>query len=101
MAADPAYRDFVLEQLADVEELSSKSMFGGFGIFHRSKMFALITRDDALHLKADDHNRPRFEEAGCIQFHNMPYWSVPADVLENREALVDWAWSSIEATHRA
>jgi DNA transformation protein len=100
MAADPAYRDYILEQMADIDDVSSKSMFGGFGIYHGGKMFALITSDDLLHLKVDDHNRARFEAQGCTQFHNMLYYSAPAEVIEDPEALAEWAQPSIEAALR-
>ncbi len=100
MAADPEYRDYVLEQMAQIDGVSSKSMFGGFGLYQAGKMFAMITSDDELHLKVDDHNRDRFVAAGCTQFRTMPYYSVPPEVLEDPEALAEWSQPSLEAAHR-
>jgi TfoX/Sxy family transcriptional regulator of competence genes len=47
----------------------------------------------------DDTSRPRYEEAGSEQFMNMPYWSVPADLLEDRDELQEWAAEAVAVGH--
>lgn len=94
MPADPAFRNQVVEMLAPIGDLSSRSMFGGYGIFAGGDMFALIF-GSALFFKVDDSNRSTYEEAGSKQHGSMPYYRVPADVLEDSHKLVDWARISI------
>lgn len=94
MAADPAFRDHVIEMLGPLEGVSSRSMFGGYGIFAEGDMFALIS-GSALFLKVDDSNRAAYEEAGSEQYRPMPYYGVPAEVLEDQEKLIAWAQTSI------
>jgi len=53
-------------------DVRAKSMFGGYGLFLDGLMFGLVTRDDALFLKADDTNRPAFEGRGLKSFGKMP-----------------------------
>ena len=73
-------------------------MFGGVGLYLDGLFFALID-DDTLYFKADEASRRRYEAAGSRPFcpdpsrpeQSMGYWQVPADVLEDPEALVDWA----------
>ncbi len=91
------YITYILDQLAGLGELSCRRMFGGAGIYHRGRMFALIA-EDVLYLKADDSNRPDFEAEGMGPFtpwddpkHTMRYYEVPVDVLENKETLAEWA----------
>lgn len=100
MAADSAFRDRVLEMLAPLEAINSRSMFGGYGIFAEGDMFALIS-GSALFLKVDDANRALYEEAGSKQYGSMPYYRVPAEALEDQAKLLDWARPSIAIAHAA
>lgn len=99
MAADPAFVEYVIEQLEPAGEITHKAMFGGHGIWESGDMFALISSDSTLYFKVDDRTRPRYEEAGSEQFMNMPYWSVPADLLEDRDLLLDWAADAVAVGH--
>ena len=45
MAVSQSYRDYVLEQLGRVTPVTSKSMFGGVGIYAEGLFFALIAED--------------------------------------------------------
>jgi len=48
--------DFILEQMAGAGSVTSKKMFGGYGIFYSGKMVALIC-DDELFIKITDAGR--------------------------------------------
>ena len=75
-------------------------MFGGYGIFHEGLMFALIA-DDTLYFKVDESNREIYEKAESQPFpHGISYWEVPADVLEDKNRLGEWAEISIDIAHR-
>lgn len=84
----------LVEELDSLGEMSWKKMFGGAGVFVDGSMFALIDSDAQLHLKVDDSNRARFESAGSAKHGRMPYYSVPAAVLEDDDALLEWARES-------
>ena len=73
-------------------------MFGGYGIFHEGDMFALIWRS-TLYFKVNESNRTDYEKAGSRQFHPMPYYEVPAEVMENIGMLQKWAYTSISISH--
>lgn len=98
MPVSADYRDFVLEQLAGAGRVTPRAMFGGVGLYLDGLFFALID-DDTLYFKADDESRKRFEAAGSRPFcpdpsrpeQAMGYWQVPADVLEDPDALAAWA----------
>jgi DNA transformation protein len=82
------------DELRVLGELSWKKMFGGADIFVDGSMVALINSDAELHLKVDDSNRSQFEEAGVVRHARMTYYAVPADILEDREQLLEWAGRS-------
>jgi DNA transformation protein len=98
MPVSAGYRDFVLEQLAAAGRVTPRAMFGGVGLYLDGLFFALID-DDTLYFKADEASRGRYEQAGSRPFcpdpsrpeQAMGYWQVPADVLEDPEALAEWA----------
>ncbi len=88
-----------VKELASVGEITSRKMFGGYGIFESGAMFALVNSDGALHLKANDSNIGRFEEAGSGRHGKMPYYEVPVKVLNDQTLLCEWAKVSIEIAH--
>ena len=96
-AADACER--VVQMLGPIGDVTSRKMFGGFGIFESGAMFALVNSAGEVHLKADDSNRARFEEAGASQHGKMPYFQVAPAVLEDDELLSDWAGQSIKIAH--
>ena len=108
MSVSDDYRDFVLEQLATAGRLASRRMFGGVGLYLDGLFFALID-DDTLYFKTDDSNRERYRQAGSQPFcpypdrpdYQMGYWAVPAEVLEDAEALKAWAREALAVALRS
>ena len=82
-------------------------MFGGVGVYAAELFFALLD-DDTLYFKVDDATRPQFEDRGMTPFRPygevgevMQYYEVPADVLEDPEALGAWVEAAIAVARRA
>ena len=107
MAVSAEYREFVLEQLARVTPVTARSMFGGVGVYADGLFFALMD-DDTLYLKVDDSNRGDFEAAGTGPFmpfgddqHVMQYYELPADLLEDADALRPWIAGALDAARAA
>ena len=107
MAVSPSYKSYVLDQLTGPSPVTAKAMFGGVGLYCQGLFFALIA-DDTLYLKVDDLTRPDFERMGSAPFrpyeddaHVMHYYELPADVLEDREAVRAWVERAIEVARRA
>ena len=97
MAYSQAYLDYIIDQLSLFGPVTTKKMFGGAGIFCDGKMFAMVTGDDTFRLKVAEANRADFEAAGMRPHHSpgkkkgMPYWEVPAAVVEDPTELKVWA----------
>lgn len=104
MAVTPEYRDWVLEQLREAGNVTGRAMFGGYGVYLDGLIIALLS-DDTVYFKVDDSNRPDFEAAGMGPFRPMgevmQYYEVPADVLEDRERLAQWAHRAADVSRRA
>jgi len=96
--------EFVVEQLDAVGPITPKRMFGGVGLYAGDLFFALVS-GDVLYLKGDDATRGVREAAGARPFQPYPdrprgkgtmqYYSVPAAILEDGDALLAWAKQAI------
>jgi DNA transformation protein len=104
MAVTDDYLQYVLEQLADLGQLTTRRMFGGVGLYHEERFFGFIA-GDTLYFKVNDSNRPDYETRGMTRFRpfadkphlSMTYYEVPADTLEDAEECSLWARKSVAA----
>ncbi len=87
--------ELLVNKLDSIGGITGKRMFGGHGIFHEGKMFALVDSKGLCFLKADDLIRKDFEKKDSFQHSRMPYFSIPDEVMDNREILIEWAKRSI------
>lgn len=94
---DRSLVDYLTEDLlSGLSGLSAKQMFGGFGLYWQGVIVGIIYEGE-LYLKVDDKLKQQYQALDSHQFIYqskdrrvaMPYMSVPADVLENREALIE------------
>ncbi len=104
---EDAFVSYLIDQLAPFGAVAARRMFGGFGLFRDRLMFGLVA-DQTLYLKADDGCRAAFEAAGAAPFFYrragrrvvMSYFSVPAEVLDDADALASWAEAAFAAARR-
>ena len=101
MAVSEKYTEFVQDQLEKFGEVTMKKMFGGIGIYHEGLMFAMIGKD-VLRFKVDASNQADYEAYGSKPLYNekkkrgMPYWEVPAEIIEHPSDLAKWASKSYQ-----
>jgi DNA transformation protein len=102
MAVQAQYLAYILEQLGGLKSLRSRRMFSGVGLYSGELFFALI-HDDTLFFKSDSSNAadyvarkmPRFKPFPDRPAAVMPYYQVPADIIEDAESLLAWACKSV------
>jgi DNA transformation protein and related proteins len=101
MRVTSSFRDFVLDQLAELRGLRARPMFGGVGLYAEDTFFGLIAAD-TLYLKVDDSNRDQYTRAGSRAFQpyagrpmTMSYFNVPASVIDDTKTLTAWAAQSV------
>lgn len=99
---------YVLETMSHWAAVTSRKMFGGYGVYRDGLMFALLA-DDTLYLKVDAGDVPRYERAGSLPFTyesagrkvQLSYWSAPAECLESPAEMRDWCQLAYAAALRA
>jgi DNA transformation protein len=102
MAVSDDYLQYVLEQLADLGQVTTRRMFGGVGLYQEERFFGFIA-GDTLYFKVNDSNRPDYETRGMSRFRpfadkphlSLTYYEVPADTLEDAEECSLWARKSV------
>lgn len=106
MARTNEYCDHVVDLLSPLGQASYKFMFGGYGVYVDGLMLAIVAGDQLM-LRADGENRPDFEALGIGPFQpykdksrSIPFYTVPDEVMDDPDELVEWARKSLAATLR-
>jgi DNA transformation protein and related proteins len=98
MAASAEFQTYLADQFALFGSVQIRGMFGGLGIFRDGIMFGLVA-DEVVYLKSGLQNIEDFEREGMCPFTyegknkpvQMSYHQLPDFVLEDPEALSNWA----------
>ena len=105
------YKDWIVDDLmSDIDGITTKRMFGGWGIYQDGVIFSIITSGDRVYFKVDEVNRSNYEKAGSKPFTYsfkgkkksvmMSYWELPVSVLEGSGELKIWIEKSVAASGR-
>jgi DNA transformation protein len=90
------FKDYVLDQLADLRGITCRAMFGGHGLYQRETFFGIIHKG-RLYFKTNATTAPRYRERKMKPFSPnakqtlKTYYEVPVDVLEDAGELTIWA----------
>lgn len=91
-----SFRDFILEQLAALDGLRCKRMFGGHGLYCGEQFFGIVY-DGRLYFKVHPDTLPDYLNHHSAVFAPSEkqvlknYREVPAEILEDAGQLVAWA----------
>ena len=95
-APSDSFKDFVVDQLRAVDDLTCRAMFGGHGLYSRNYFFGIVYQG-RLYFKTNDRTRPAYDRLGMRPFQPNPeltlknYYEVPPGVVEDRNELTQWA----------
>ncbi len=100
MAVSAATRAWVLELFEDLPGVTARAMMGGLALYSEGRIFALVSAEDRIYLKASGLLADRLAAEGSEQFRyqrknsgvtRMGYWTMPESALDEPEAACDWA----------
>lgn len=103
------FKDFVLDQLADLPGVTCRTMFGGYGLYQGAAFFGIVHKG-RLYFKTTDANRAAYVQRGMKPFRPnakqtlTTYYEVPVEIIEDAEQLATWAGQAAShngATQRA
>lgn len=90
------FKEFVLDQLAELRDVTCRAMFGGHGLYHRANLFGIIHKG-RLYFKVTPKTVGLYTEEGMKPFRPnakqtlKSFYEVPPDILEDAERLAAWA----------
>jgi DNA transformation protein len=102
------FLDHVVERLRLFGPVTTRRMFGGWGIYREGLFFALIA-GETLYFKTDDQSRAQFERSGPGPFAFdkkgerivTHYYAVPEAALDDPAVMAHWARLGYAAALRA
>lgn len=86
---------FARDLFADLGGLTHRKMFGGMCLYQDGTVFALQSSDGRLYLKTRDP--VTLFGTQTDQFHTMPYYALPEDVLDDPAQACDHARRALDA----
>ncbi|MDP3701750.1 MAG: TfoX/Sxy family protein [Hylemonella sp.] len=102
------FLELVVEQMSRLGTISSRAMFGGYGLYCNGLFIAIVTGEQ-LYFKADARSQSRFEVRGLPRFQyqargkpvQLLYYQAPPEVYEDAQAMLDWGQWALAAAVRA
>ena len=95
-AKSDGFKDFVLDQLAELRGVTCRAMFGGYGLYRHANFFGIIHKG-RLYFKVTTKTIGQYKEHGMKPFRPnakqtlKSFYEVPVDIMEEAEQLIDWA----------
>ena len=107
MKKPPVFIQHLHEVFESFGPITSRAMFGGYGVYFDGLMFGLVA-DEVLYLKADKMLIPLFEKEGLGPFMYekngrampMSYYQVPDDIYDDPDLAKHWAHIGLDAALR-
>ena len=90
------FKDFILDQLADVRGITCRAMFGGYGVSRGTTFFGIIHKG-RLYFKTSPATVAVYKQQGMKPFRPnakqtlKTYYEVPVEIIEDNAQLTTWA----------
>ncbi|MEX0806401.1 MAG: TfoX/Sxy family protein [Candidatus Binatia bacterium] len=102
---DESFKDFVLDQLHELDEIEARRMFGGFGLYRDETFFGIVHKG-RLYLKIDESTVGEYRRRKMKPFRPnakqtlKSYYQVPVDIIEDADELAAWAVQAIQCRQK-
>lgn len=93
---DESFKDFVVDQLRDLELVEARRMFGGYGLYQEETFFGIV-HQGKLFFKIDEITVVEYRKHKMKPFRPSAkqtlksYYQVPAEIIEDADQLRQWA----------
>ena len=97
---DESFKDFVLDQLQDVNGVEARRMFGSYGLYQDETFFGILHKGK-LYFKVDESTVGEYRKRKMKPFRPnakqtlKSYYEVPVEIIEDGERLGAWAKAAI------
>jgi DNA transformation protein len=99
LAVPAGARAFVLELFEDLGGVTARAMMGGLAVYSHGQIFALVSSEERIYLKASGALADALHAEGAERFTyrradgegRLGYWSLPEAAIDDPEAACAWA----------
>ena len=97
---DESFKDFVLDQLQDLDGVDARRMFGGHGLYRDETFFGILHKGK-LYFKVDESTIGEYRKRKMKPFRPNAkqtlknYYQVPVEIIEDGDRLGAWAEAAI------
>lgn len=97
---DDSFKDFILDQLDDLDNVEASRMFGGYGLYQDEIFFGIIFKG-YLYFKTNEITAAEYRQRKMKPFRPnakqalKSYYRVPVEIIEDRDRLAEWAKTAI------
>jgi DNA transformation protein and related proteins len=97
---DDSFKDFVVDQLHELDNVEARRMFGGYGIYREEAFFGIIHKGK-LYFKIDESTVGEYRRRQMKPFRPnakqtlKSYYQVPVEIIEDGDQLCEWAVKAI------
>lgn len=104
-STDESFKDFVLDQLADLDGVEARRMFGGHGLYRDETFFGILHKGK-LYFKVDETTVGEYRKRKMKPFRPNPkqtlknYYQVPVEIIEDGDQLGAWAEAAIRCQRK-
>ncbi|WP_460275466.1 TfoX/Sxy family protein [Celeribacter sp. ULVN23_4] len=93
---------FVHDLFAPLGTITHRKMMGGLSIYLDGQIFAILSSEGRVYIKASDAFADALAAEGSERFEmengrGMNYWTLPEDALDDPELASYWARRALEA----
>jgi DNA transformation protein len=102
---DDSFKDFVLDQLQELDSVEARRMFGGHGLYQDETFFGIIHKG-RLYFKIDEHTVAAYRRRKMKPFRPnanqslKTYYEVPVEIIEDGDRLGAWAEAAIRCQRK-
>jgi len=97
---------FVYDLFSDIPGLTHRKMMGGLSLYSEGQIFAILSSEGAVYVKADGALADALRDEGSVIFEmtrkdgsiaSMGYWTLPEAALDDPEAAAEWGQRALAA----
>lgn len=98
---DESFKDFILDQLGELDNIEARRMFGGYGLYQDEWFFAILHKG-RLYFKIDEATVGEYRRRKMRPFRPSArqtlksYYQVPVEIIEDADQLARWAGRAVQ-----
>ncbi len=97
---DESFKDFIVDQLSEMDSVEARRMFGGHGLYQDETFFGIVHKGK-LFFKIDESTVGEYRKRKMKPFRPSAkqtlksYYQVPVEIIEDADALREWAVKAV------